>query len=305
MLARRVFAQTVLAQPGFIATSTVQVRFASLKKTKQRIAASKNIEKITTAMKNVASAKMKGAEQEALGSKDFMIGLNTYLGTLPQDGLTDFKAGKHVIVPITSDRGLCGAVNSTVCRTILADLRRLTKNPDYQFELAILGSKGKDQLTRLHSKRTTLVLDEIQKKNPSFAQACAITDELLARDFDKLTIYYTKFINTGSQVQSQFDLYSPKKVAELAAALDDYETEPDKHDIMEAMYTFFFASNLYHCITTSVASEQASRMVAMDGASRNAKDMIQRLTILFNRTRQAIITGQLIEITSAAESIKA
>lgn len=287
-----------------VAAVVVQVRFASLKKTKQRIAASKNIEKITTAMKNVASAKMKSAEVEASASQNFVVGLNSYLATLPQEELQVLK-GKHMAVPVTSDRGLCGAVNTTIMRQLFADFKAAPKkHPSATMAVSVLGSKGKDQLLREHASKMELVFDEIQKKPVSFAQACAITDELLALEFDTMSIYYTKFFNTARQEPNRMDMYSPKKVDELAAALDDYECEPDKQQLMEALYTFYFASNLYYCVTTSLASEQASRMVAMDGASRNAKEMIQKLTILLNRTRQAIITGQLIEITSASESLK-
>jgi F-type H+-transporting ATPase subunit gamma len=275
-----------------------------LKKTKQRIVASKNIQKITTAMKNVASAKMKSAELEAKASSHFVVGLNAYFNSLPKEGL-EKKDGAHIMLPVTSDRGLCGAVNSTLVRLVLADLKvKSASSTGEPRKLIVLGVKGKDQLSRLHSKRIQLVFDEIQKKNVTFAQACAMTDEILAQPFDTLSIYHTKFINTATQIPSVMDLYSPKKVEELTSGLDEYECEPEKEEIMEAMYTFYFASNLYYCICTSLASEQASRMIAMDGASRNAKDMIKKLTLLFNRTRQAIITGQLIEITSAAESLK-
>jgi len=280
------------------------MRCVSLKKTKQRIHASKNIEKITKAMKNVASARMKGAQAEAKASQNFIVGVNTYLNALPKEELEN-GSGKHVIIPITSDRGLCGAVNSNCVRLILSDLKKEAKKTNQRkITVNVVGSKGKDQMLRFHPSLVTTAFDEIQKKPPTFAQACAMTDEILQQDFDTLSIYYTKFINTGSQVPERMDLYSPKKVKELADSLDVYECEPDKNEIMEALNTFYFASNLYYCICTSIASEQASRMVAMDGASRNAKEMIQKLTILFNRTRQAIITGQLIEITSAAESIK-
>jgi len=145
---------------------------------------------------------------------------------------------------------------------------------------------------------------KFKKKNVTFSQACAMTDDILSQQFDTLSIYYTKFINTGTLVPSVMDMYSPKKVEQFSSALGDYEIEPESEEVMEALYTFYFASNLYHCICTTVASEQASRMVAMEGASKNAKEMIQKLTLLFNRTRQAIITRQLIEITSAAESLK-
>jgi len=277
----------------------VQVRFASLKKTKQRIGASKNIEKITKAMKNVASAKMKAAEAEAKASTNFIVGVNTYLDSLPKEDF-DKSTGKHIIVPITSDRGLCGAVNTNCIRNVLGDLKKTTRD----YAINPVGMKGKDQLMRLYSSRIQISYDEIQKKNISFAQACALADEILQQDFETMSIYYTKFINTGTQIPSRLDLYSPKRVEELSLALDEYECEPDRNEIMSALSTFYFASNLYYCISTSIASEQASRMIAMDGASRNAKDMIKKLTILFNRTRQSIITGQLIEITSAAESLK-
>jgi len=298
----------IRSQPAFRGTImpatayAVQVRCASLKKTKQRIHASKNIEKITKAMKNVASARMKAAEAEAKSSTNFVIGVNTYLDAIPKESFSE-PEGKHIIVPITSDRGLCGAVNSNVIRMIQAQLKA-GEVPKKDFSFSVVGAKGKDQIMRLQPLQLANVYDEIQKKPISFAQACALADEILQQEFDTLSIYYTKFINTGTQEPSRMDLFSPAKVSELADSLDEYETEPDKLEIMEALNTFYFASNLYYCISTSIASEQASRMIAMDGASRNAKDMIQKLTILFNRTRQAIITGQLIEITSAAESIK-
>lgn len=280
-----------------------QVRFASLKKTKARIAASKNIEKITTAMKNVASARMKSAEAEAHSSAKFYVGLDTVLKSLPQDSFRQ-TAGKHVILPITSDRGLCGAVNSNLVRMIGTDMKKdAADGKEDTIALAVIGSKGKDQLMRKNADQIEAAYDEIQKKQPNFVQVAAIADDILSRDFDTMTIYYTKFVNAGVQTPSTLNIFSPSKVAELAESLDEYEFEPDKNEIMEGMYQFAFASQLYYTMSTSMASEMASRMVAMDGASRNAKEMIQKLNILFNRTRQAIITGQLIEIVSACEAI--
>jgi len=302
---KQVFVNSAFNVSRIAATNpTLQVRFASLKKIKQRIVASKNIKQITTAMKNVASAKMKSAELEAKASLTFVVGLNTFLSALPKEEL-EKKTGRHYYLTITSDRGLCGAINSTLVRLVISELKKSPAAPSGEpRRLIILGGKGKDQLTRTQSKITQIVFDEIQKKNVTFAQACALTDEILTHKFDTLSIFYTKFVNTGTLIPSIMDIYSPKKVEEFASSLNDYEVEPDSDEVMEALYTFYFASNLYHCITTTIASEQASRMVAMDGASRNAKEMIQKLTLLFNRTRQAIITRQLIEITSAAESLK-
>lgn len=281
----------------------VQIRNASLKKTKQRIAASKNIEKITTAMKNVASARMKSAEAEALASANFYVGLDTYFKVLPMD---DFRKteGTHVILPVTSDRGLCGAVNSNVVRMIHADLKedKINGTPD-TVTFSVIGSKGKDQLMRTNVDAFKACYDEMQKKPPSFTQICAMSDDLLSREFDTMTIYLTKFINAGVQEPTRMHMFSPSKVEALSEGLDEYECEPEKNEIMQAMYEFYFASNLYYAVSTSIASEMASRMVAMDGASRNAKEMITKLQILFNRTRQAIITGQLIEIVSASEAI--
>merc|ERR1712048_146590 len=170
-------------------------------------------------------------------------------------------------------------------------------------ELSIVGSKGKDQLLRTQANNIVMCYDEIQKKPTSFPQVCAMTDDLLSREFDTLSVYYTKFINAGEQRPSRMDMFSPTTVEALAESLDEYECEPEKNEIMQAMYEFYFASNLYFCISTSIASEMASRMIAMTGASSNAKEMIVKLQILFNRTRQAIITGQLIEIVSACEAI--
>eukprot|EP00301_Raphidiophrys_heterophryoidea_P017913 c2911_g1_i2.p1 GENE.c2911_g1_i2~~c2911_g1_i2.p1 ORF type:complete len:322 (+),score=86.10 c2911_g1_i2:1-966(+) len=294
------FARSAVMLPAFSAP-LIQVRFVSLKKTKQRIHASKNIEKITKAMKNVASARMKSAETEAKASQHFIAGLNNYFGVLP--AVVRGNAN-HIILPITSDRGLCGAVNTNCVRNVKLDIKEDAKNGKDLFQLVIIGSKGKDQLNRFYSKEIAFVFDEIQKKPVTFAQACALADEILLQKFETMTIYFTRFVNTGTQIPDKMTLYSPAKVDEFADQLDEYECEPDKNEIMEAMYTFYFASNLYYTMCTAIASEQASRMVAMDGASRNAREMIQKLTILYNRTRQSIITGQLIEITSAAESLK-
>jgi ATP synthase F1 gamma subunit len=285
------------------AAALTQMRQASLKKTKQRIAASKNIEKITTAMKNVASARMKSAEAEAIASAKFYVGLDTYFSVVPKD---TFRAeeGTHVILPVTSDRGLCGAVNSNVVRMINAQIKQdVAKGSKDTLSFSIIGSKGKDQLLRTQGSSISVCYDEVTKKPHNFTQVCGMADDILSREFDTMSIYYTKFINAGVQEPSRMDLFSPTKVEALAESLDEYECEPEKNEIMQAMYEFYFASNLYYCLSTSIASEMASRMVAMTGASTNAKDMITKLQILFNRTRQAIITGQLIEIVSASEAI--
>ncbi|KAG8458861.1 hypothetical protein KFE25_004195 [Diacronema lutheri] len=275
-------------------------RFASLKSLKSRLTSVKSIQKITKAMKMVAASKLRGAQTRMEASRPFVgsspAALKEALDT------SEAKSEKHFFLPISSDKGLCGGVNSSVVKATKAMVSR-AKEAGESTQLFIVGSKARDALVRDFSPLLVANVDEIYQKPFSWAQAAVLADQVLKSDFDKLSIIYNKFYSVVRFEVTPLHLGTPALLAETDK-LDAYEVDEEEDaEMMADLFQFELASRLFNCVLENSTSENASRMTAMDNASKNAKDMITKLQVVYNRQRQAVITTELNEIISGAESL--
>jgi F-type H+-transporting ATPase subunit gamma len=297
---------------------------ASLKALKGRIASVKSTQKITKAMKMVAAAKLRRAQQAAEAGRPYaermekvMASLSSRVARGPETPklLAGTGADKtHLLVVCTSDRGLAGAFNSNIVRAARKKADELARDgKDVRFYL--VGRKGKAVIGRLYPRQIVHEHDTSAMKQASFADAQAIAKDLCQRfengRFDVAHLFYTHFQSALVQEpvtqqiipvplqSSEPSLASP--LTNLSTAAVEYE--PDEDEILSQLLPRNVAVQIFRALLENAASEQGSRMTAMDNATRNAGDMINRLTILYNRTRQAAITTELVEIISGAEAL--
>ena len=293
---------------------------ASLKELRNRIASVTSTRRITSAMKMVAAAKLRRAQEQAEAARPYAERMERMLGSLaasvaanpesapPMLGGTG-KDDTHLIVMISSDRGLCGGFNSNLVRQankMVAELEATGK----PVKLIVVGRKGVSAMRREAGSRLIEEYEELAKPMPAFEQAelvsGTITDMFEASEFDVCTILYNKFVSALEQVVTPLQL-----IPFASEATDDegagdgaaYEFEPDEEEILSALLPRNLAVQVYRSMLESFASEQGARMTAMDNATRNAGDMIESLSLVYNRTRQAAITSELIEIISGAEAL--
>lgn len=290
---------------------------ASLDDLRKRIASVKSTQKITKAMKMVAAAKLRKAQESAEKGRPYSEKMHNIILNLT-DSISDpsnapkllVGTGKdetHLCVVMTSDRGLCGGFNSNICRkaksyfsTILSEGKKL--------KIITIGSKGHDQLKREFGKYIVKKLSFKDKKKISFNEANEVGKiiiELFEKDeFDKCVLFYNNFKNVVTQIpQAQQIIPAEKKEKEKNQNENFYEFEPDEDEILEDLLPKNISTQVFRAFLENSASEQGSRMTAMDNATRNAGDLVNKLTIVYNRSRQAAITKELIEIISGAESL--
>jgi F-type H+-transporting ATPase subunit gamma len=296
---------------------------ASLKALKGRIASVKSTQKITKAMKMVAAAKLRRAQQAAEAGRPYAERLATVMGSLagkvvigPQSPKLLAGTGKqdtHLLVVCTSDRGLAGGFNSNIVRAARKAADELTRQGKTVY-FYLVGRKGRAVIQRLYPKQIVHQFDTGAIKQVSFADAQAIAADIVDRyttdGIDVVHLFYARFqsalVQEPTQLQiipvplqsSDVSLASPS--TNLSAAV---EYEPDEEEILAALLPRNVAIQVFRALLENAASEQGSRMTAMDNATRNAGDMIQRLSIEYNRTRQAAITTELVEIISGAEAL--
>ncbi len=293
----------------------------SLKDLRTRIGSVKSTRKITSAMKMVAAAKLRRAQEHAEAGQpyaDRMAGMLSRLAANITPGPTTSKlltgTGRdlvHLVVVITSDRGLAGGFNFTAAR----EARRLTQrllSEGKTVKLITLGRKGRESLRRDHAARMLDYADTGTTK-VSFADAEAVAEFMLGmferHEFDVASIVYNRFKSVIAQiptVQQVIPFKLEKPVANENATVGPkpvYEFEPSEEEILAALLPRNLAVQIYRALLDSAAGEQAARMTAMDNATRNAGDMINKLTLNYNRARQAYITKELIEIISGAEAV--
>jgi F-type H+-transporting ATPase subunit gamma len=295
---------------------------ASLKDLRNRIASVRNTRKITSAMKMVAGAKLKRAQEAAEAARPYADRMGRMLGSLArnmkgQAGAPPLLAGTgkdqtHLIVPITSDRGLCGAFNSAIARRARQLARRL-RDEGKTVKFLTVGRKGRDNLRRDYSSAIVDTVTEVGKKMLRFGEADAVAAKIAALfakgEVDVVTVVYNKFKSAISQVPTELQLIpfaageEPKEAAAADGARASYEYEPDEKEILAELLPRNLSIQIFRALLESNASEHGARMSAMDNATRNAGDMIGKLTITYNRTRQAQITKELIEIISGAEAL--
>jgi len=293
---------------------------ASLKFLRNRISSVKSTQKITKAMKMVAAAKLRKAQQNAENARPYSEKLNSIISNL-KNSVTDMDSAPkllvgnqkneiHLCVVLSSDRGLCGGFNTNICRKAKVYFEKIL-NEKKTLKIIVVGGKANDQLKRKYNQ---YIIDRITLKDEkvvSFGKAQEITDKILnlftRNEFDICTLFYNQFKSVISQIpqaQQLIPVSIEQKLNEQTLVNNsEYEYEPDENDILENLLPKNIATQIYAAFLENQASEQGSRMTAMDNATRNAGDLISKLTINYNRTRQAVITKELIEIISGAESL--
>ena len=289
----------------------------SLKDLKNRIESVKNTRKITKAMQMVAAAKLRRAQEAAEAGRPYAERFNAVLGSLAasvggSDSSPMLLRGTgsdqtHLLVVMTAERGLCGGFNSNIAKLAkqhAADLVAAGKT----VKIITVGKKGRDSMKRDLGDHYIEHVDLSEVKRIGYSNAQDIAKGVLSRfeagEFDVATIFYARFINVVSQVPTAQQIIPASFEAtqgDAVATLYDYE--PDEEAILADLLPRGVATQIYTALLENGASEQGARMSAMDNATRNAGDMIDKLTIEFNRSRQAVITNELIEIISGAEAL--
>ncbi|NQW09416.1 MAG: F0F1 ATP synthase subunit gamma [Alphaproteobacteria bacterium] len=292
---------------------------ANLKDLKIRIKSVKSTQKITSAMKMVAAAKLRRAQEAAEAARPYAERMDRMIASLGAKvagvGGPKLLAGTgrddvHLIVVATADRGLCGGFNSSIVRAARRRIDQLLAEGK-TVKVATIGRKGRDQLRRLHGDRIVSSRENVARNVVSFDTSDDIGRELIhmfeAGEFDVATIFFNRFQSAMTQVVTEQQLIPAKiptkDVGDAAENKVMYEYEPDEEEILTALLPRSVTTQIYTALLENSASEHGARMTAMDSATRNAGDMIDKLTLTYNRTRQAVITKELIEIISGAEAL--
>lgn len=295
---------------------------ANLKDLKIRIKSVKSTQKITSAMKMVAAAKLRRAQEAAEAARPYAQRMDRMIASLgakvsatggPKLIAGSGKDDVHMIVVATADRGLCGGFNSTIVRAARRRIGELEK-AGKTVRIMTVGRKARDQMRRTHGSRIVKSLENIARTVVGFETAADIARELIhgfeAGEFDVCTIFFNRFKSAMSQIVTAQQLIPaslPEAEEETGADGGElkalYEYEPDEESILAALLPRNVATQIYTALLENAAGEHGARMTAMDSATRNAGDMIDRLTMTYNRTRQAVITKELIEIISGAEAL--
>jgi F-type H+-transporting ATPase subunit gamma len=287
----------------------------SLKDLKIRIASVKSTRKITKAMQMVAAAKLRRAQEAAESARPYAERMETVLANLaagvaaspsaPRLLAGTGKSDNHLLIVATSERGLCGAFNSSIVRLARTRAAALLAEGK-SVKILTVGKKGREQLRRDYGGHLAGHVDLSAVKKLGYSDAAAIAHAVLNRfnagEFDVATIFYNRFQSVISQVPTERQLI-PAVFDEAAGGTAQYEYEPSEEAILADLLPRGVATQVFAALLENGASEQGARMSAMDNATRNAGDMIDRLTIVYNRSRQAAITKELIEIISGAEAL--
>jgi F-type H+-transporting ATPase subunit gamma len=279
---------------------------ANLKQIKNRMTIVKSIGKITKTMKMVASARLKQAQKSMEDSRPFANSATKLVSSLPF-----FEEGskkKHLILVITSDRGLCGSINSVAVKTTRA-LAQSSLDKGFDVDVASLGEKGTPQFNRFLPQHLIFSCYDISKSHFNFETVGFLVDKAFTENYDQISLVYSKFISLLSSLPTVVNFNSApyllerldKDRAKFLVAYEFEEGESESHfrDLMQ----FHLASLMYNAFLENQTSELGARMNSMDNASKNASGMLKRLTIAYNRGRQAAITTELIEIISGAEAL--
>ena len=289
----------------------------NLKDLKNRIESVKNTRKITKAMQMVAAAKLRRAQDAAEASRPYSERFNSVLASLAasvgsSEGAPLLLRGTgkqdvHMLVVMTAERGLCGGFNSSIAKLARSHAAELKENGK-QVKIITVGKKGRDAIKRDLGEYFIEHVDLSEFKSIKYVNAQSIAKALLSRfddnEYDVATIFYSKFVNVVTQIPTVQQII-PATFDDQSSASDKtiYDYEPDEETILADLLPRGVATQLFSALLENGASEQGARMSAMDNATRNAGDMIDNLTIEYNRSRQAVITNELIEIISGAEAL--
>ena len=290
----------------------------SLDDLKKRISSVKSTQKITKAMKMVAAAKLRRAQESAEKGRPFSEKMNNIILNLSssisdKENAPKFLIGTgkddiHLSVVITADRGLCGGFNTNICKKAKNDFEKIIKQGK-TLKIFTVGSKGHDQLKRTYGSYIIENLNFKGFKKITYKDAEEIGKKIIKlfneNQFDVCKIYYNKFKNVITQIPQAQQIIPVEKIKqEEEEKLENfYEFEPEENEILNDLLPRNISTQIFKAILENAASEQGSRMTAMDNATRNAGDLVEKLTITYNRSRQAAITKELIEIISGAESL--
>jgi F-type H+-transporting ATPase subunit gamma len=290
---------------------------ASLKDMRVRIAATKATQKITKAMQMVAASKLRRAQVAAEAARPYAERMTKVLGSIAaavagSDSAPRLLAGTgndkvQLLVVCTAERGLCGPFNSSIVR-LAREKANALMSQGKDIKILCVGRKGQDQLRRVYGKQIIETIELRGIKQMGFEQAEMIAKKVVALfeagEFDVCTLFFSRFRSVIAQVPTALQiippLSEPSKEAGPAAA---YEYEPDEEDILAELLPRNLSVQVFRALLENAASEQGARMSAMDNATRNAGEMIRKQTLTYNRTRQAMITKELIEIISGAEAL--
>jgi F-type H+-transporting ATPase subunit gamma len=292
---------------------------ASLKDMRNRIASVKATRKITKAMQMVAAAKLRRAQEAAQAARPYAERMDSVLANLAskvtnREGASPLLVGNgkdqvHLLIVMTAERGLCGGFNSNIAKLARADANRLLAKGK-TVKIMTVGRKGADNLRRDFSKNIVERKDFQGVKQLNFGHAEGVADKVLgmfeAGDFDVATLYFSEFKSVIAQKPTALQLIPakiPEAKGDAAGGSAVYEYEPSEEELLGHLLKRNVSTQIFRGLLENAASEQGSRMSAMDNATRNAGDMINKLTIKYNRQRQAQITKELIEIISGAEAL--
>src|SRR6188472_2024959 len=288
----------------------------SLKDLRKRIASVKATQKITKAMQMVAAAKLRRAQSAAEAARPYAARMEAVLANLAtalqgREGGPPLMVGTgndkvHLLVVCTAERGLCGAFNSSIVRLARERITSLTA-AGKAFKILCVGRKGADQLRRQYATQIIEVI-ELRVKTLGFEHADRVGNKLIELyengQFDVATLFFSRFKSVISQIPTALQIIPPVfEAAAEGASSAVYEYEPDELDILTELLPRNISVQVFRALLENAASEQGARMSAMDSATRNAGEMIRKQTITYNRTRQAMITKELIEIISGAEAL--
>ena len=290
---------------------------ASLDDLKKRISSVKSTQKITKAMKMVAASKLRRAQESAEKGRPYSDKMNNIILNLSnsisdKENSPKLLAGSgedkvHLGIVMTSDRGLCGGFNTNIIKKAKSYFQRIL-DAGKILKIITVGSKGYDQLKRTYKENIIEKISFKESKNANYFDADKvgkiIIDKFEKKEFDVCTIFYNQFKNVITQIPQEQQII-PLKASELegSSAEDNYEFEPEEDEILNNLLPKNISTQIFKAMLENSASEQGSRMSAMDNATRNAGEMVDKLTIQYNRSRQAAITKELIEIISGAESL--
>ena len=290
----------------------------SLDDLKKRITSVKSTQKITKAMKMVAAAKLRKAQENAEKGRPFSEKMNNIILNLSnlisdKNNASKFLVGTgknnvHLCVVITADRGLCGGFNTNICRKAKNYFEKILKE-EKTLKIYTVGSKGYDQLKRAYGSYIIEKVNFKGLKKITYKEAAEVGNKIIKlfneSQFDVCKIFYNKFKNVITQIPQEQQLIPIESQKNGEGKISDnfYEFEPEENEILNDLLPRNISTQIFKAFLENAASEQGSRMTAMDSATRNAGDLVDKLTITYNRSRQAAITKELIEIISGAESL--
>ena len=290
----------------------------SLDDLKKRIKSVKSTQKITKAMKMVAAAKLRKAQENAEKGRPYSKKMQNIILNLTRSISDPKNAPKllsgtgndktYLCVVLTADRGLCGGFNTNICKLAKKSFKKIL-NEQKNLKIITVGSKGFDQIKREYGKYVVKKYSFKEKKQITFKEADTVGNEIIRlfnqNEFDKCILFFNNFKNVITQIPQaqQIIPVDNKSTKSQEENFLPYEFEPDEDEILEDLLPKNISTQVFKAFLENAASEQGSRMTAMDNATRNAGDLVDKLTINYNRSRQASITKELIEIISGAESL--